>query len=124
MCDHWGDPSTDTWKAGRWDEAHGNARVGATHTRTHPQCSVIAQKQSRRGLTGQPGQGSGWGREQEALAAAGPAGNSSRQSLCPPPHSLATADCPSMGSSPSWTNQRPLHHIWSKDAGGLASQCD
>lgn len=62
MCDHWGDPSTDTWKAGRWDEAHGNARVGATHTRTHPQRSVIAQKQSQRGLTGQPGQGSGWGR--------------------------------------------------------------
>ena len=65
----------------------------------------------------------GGGGGHTALAAADPAGDSSGQSVSST-HSLATADCPSMGSSPSWTNQRPPHHVWSKDAGGLASQCD
>lgn len=79
-------------------------------------------KRSDSGTWAQAGEeGGGGGRT--ALAAADPAGDSSRQSVSST-HSLATADCPSMGSSPSWTNQRPLHHVWSKDAGGLASQRD
>ena len=61
MCDHWGDPSTDTRKARRWDEAHGNAGgVGTTHT-DPPAVFSDYQKHSQSGLTSRPGQGSGWG---------------------------------------------------------------